>query len=141
MRVSPTQGATPSTAPKAVATPFPPLKFRKTEWRCPTIDARATSRIADSWWNSRVPIHPTSHPFPMSPTNVRIPAFFPPTRKTLVNPTFRLPASLGSGEPNHRDTTTPKGIDPKRYPPILAKNTNQIKELSPDAIRNILRID
>ncbi len=58
--------------------------------------------------------HPITHPLPISPRSVSIPAFLPDTRSTLVKPTLLLPTMRGSGSPIALDTTTPKGMAPSK---------------------------
>ena len=108
------EGDRPSTAPMAVATPLPPLKPRNGEKRCPRIGASATTMMKDSLVSHCIAAQPTTHPLPMSPRSVRIPAVLPDTRSTLVNPTFLLPTVRGSGSPIAFDTTMPKGMAPSR---------------------------
>src|SRR5262245_47688842 len=108
------EGERPNTAPTAVATPFPPLKPRNGEKRCPRIGEMAITMIKDSIVSHCIAAQLNIQPFPISPRRVRMPAFGPDTRRTLVEPTFLLPTVRGSGRLIAFDTTTPKGTAPSR---------------------------
>src|SRR5580700_7093628 len=115
------KGHTPSSAPALVATPLPPLNFRKTLKTCPKIAAQATS-IQSSVAVIVVAENPSAHPaksvgnIPLSRSSVNtIAKYFPPSnRPTLVAPILRLPAVRGS-TPRVNPTSNPNGVDPARY--------------------------
>ena len=118
-KLRPIRGEIPVTDPSAVATPFPPLKPRKMGQRCPRIGASAIAMTTQGSADRHVPNHAGPTPLPISPSNVRIPAFFPETRSTFVKPMLWLPTVRGSANPMMRETTTPKGTDPRRYPATM----------------------
>src|SRR3990167_4529608 len=88
---NPIAGSTPRTEPSAVATPLPPLNPRNGEKSWPRNGARATRRIIHSCCSIWVAAKPITHPLPISPSKVRMPAFLPGTRATLVKPPFLPP--------------------------------------------------
>jgi hypothetical protein len=57
---------------------------------------------------------PGTSPFSMSPASVRMAAFLPPRRSTLVVPGLREPFVRGSGRPMSLQTTIAAEIDPNR---------------------------
>ena len=84
-----------SSAPKAVATPFPPLNFSNNGQTCPRNTASAQN---DTCIGSRnLPAMNTAkNPLPMSITRVITAAFAPRTLRAFVVPALPLPAFLMS---------------------------------------------
>jgi len=88
----------PRRTPRVVATPFPPLKFKKIVQLCPRIQLRAVSmrkRSLEARGRAamiRSPIKTTARrPFKISSNNTATPGPFPNTLKAFVAPTLPEP--------------------------------------------------
>src|SRR5712691_1429881 len=102
--------------PRAVATPLPPLNLSQTGKQCPSSTTKAAMVIQVALSLVTRPASQTAAaPFAVSKISVRIPASGPTTRATLVAPMFPLPALRTSPPPKDFASSTPNGIDPKRY--------------------------
>lgn len=108
------EGARAKNTPSDVATPFPPLKFKKMLQLCPHI-TESEERMAIV--SPRPSVNETKgkiKPFKMSKIRTKIPHLFPNTLQTLVNPIFPDPSFLMS-YPFILPKIYPNGIEPKRY--------------------------
>ena len=91
----PSQTLMPSSTPRAVATPLPPLKRKNTGYRWPRKAASATMATVPSPRPKRLPNHCTratgSQPLAASSSRVTAAAALLPERSTLVAPGLPLP--------------------------------------------------
>ena len=101
-------------APKAVATPLPPLKPKKTGQMWPTQAAIAMSPSQNGVTPSAYAPQTGSIPFRTSKIKTATAAPLPPIRSTLVAPGFPEPLSRGSGNPAMRQTRMALEIEPQR---------------------------
>src|SRR2546425_12245412 len=85
-KLPPTVQSKAKSTPRAVATPFPPLKRRNTGNMCPRMAAppAASSQSLPVAPSRCRAISTAKAPFPMSPISVTIPATLPATLSTLV---------------------------------------------------------
>ena len=108
----------PSTTPKAVATPLPPLKRRNTGHIWPRKTNSATTAItllSNPQTGAKCCANTTAtQPLPESPSNVNIAAALLPLRKTLVAPGFIEPKVRGSGNLKIQLATTANETDPSK---------------------------
>jgi hypothetical protein len=81
-----------SIVPAPTATPFPPLKPRKSGYMCPTTAAAAASTQTSSLSETLRAMRTAATPFPMSSAITSTPILRPRTRITFVAPVFPEPA-------------------------------------------------
>lgn len=110
-----TRGARASSTPKPVATPLPPLPFKKMEKLWPQI-AQIPTIIGNRAKEGKYLLAKRTGiaPFPISKSKVRAAGKGPTTRRTLVAPILWLPNSLMSILLKRRARRYPKGTDPIR---------------------------
>ncbi|MFH1901459.1 MAG: hypothetical protein ABIK26_04315 [Candidatus Omnitrophota bacterium] len=84
------------TAPKLVATPLPPLNFKKIGQLCPATTAQEAKRKIQlgEKGKSNLTKQEGKNPFKKSKINTNIPHFFPTTLKTFVAPILPEPKFL-----------------------------------------------
>jgi len=104
----------PSSTPKPVAMPLPPLKPKNTGYRWPRKAAAPISASVSGPAPSRRPARIGIVPLRRSPTRVIAAAFLPPTRSTLVAPGLPEPSLRGSGSPISRQTMMAEEIEPNK---------------------------
>ena len=113
--------------PIPVATPLPPLNFRKIDHVCP-IKVANPQLITNESSNPKLEgvlslIIPISRmgisPLLTSKSKTRIPGRIPTVLITFAMPVFPLPKSLMSTPFTHFDMVNPVGIEPRRYEPKI----------------------
>ncbi len=102
-------------APNAVATPFPPLKPKKTGQICPRQAAIAISPSQKGVTPNAYAPQTGNMPLRMSKISTATAAPLPPIRNTFVAPGLPEPLSRGSGSPAMRQTRMALEIEPQRY--------------------------
>ena len=102
------------TAPKTVATPFPPTKEKNSGRQWPKNTATTIALVHKTENSSMLATKTGRIPFDRSPAKVKIPAFRPPMRNTLVAPGLREPEFLGSVMPITLQTITAEEMDPSK---------------------------
>jgi len=107
-------GANANQTPSDVATPLPPLNFKKMEAIEPTKVANPTVANADGAALKTNRVNSIGmKPLRTSAIKVTAPGSLPPARATFVVPILPDPTALGSN-PHARPTSTPTGIAPNR---------------------------
>ena len=82
--------------PSPVATPLPPLNFKKNEKRWPRKTIMPAPATVKGSFETNDTIATPSHPLNVSPKRVKAPAFLPINLATLVAPIFLLPCARRS---------------------------------------------
>src|ERR1700693_1861720 len=102
--------------PRAVATPFPPLKLSQMGKQCPNNTARPAIIIQVALsWEYRAASQTAAEPFAVSSTKVKMPAAGPATRVTFAAPILPLPEVRISLLPKILVIKIPHGMEPSRY--------------------------
>src|SRR5699024_1830365 len=102
-------------APKAVATPFPPLNPKKTGQMCPRQAAMAIKPSQKGLTPNSYAPQTGNIPFRTSKISTATAAPLPPIRNTLVAPGLPEPLVRGSGSPHKRQTRMALEMEPQRY--------------------------
>lgn len=104
-----------NSTPNAVATPFPPLKFKNIGNRCPRKTAIDTAAIKGKLSATKYCANITATvPLAASPSNVKAAAAFLPLRNTFVAPGFCDPYVRGSGKEKALLINTAKDTEPNK---------------------------
>ena len=96
---APSGGDKARNPPNAVATPLPPLNWKKTGYKWPKNTANAVAVTHARSNPARLTIVTGSTPLTTSISSTVAANFFPPMRSTFVAPGFPEPSDLGSGRP------------------------------------------